>query len=43
MKSVNWCQYGWGVTLLSNKPNLDCVRAGTRLSLVLLCGVQYED
>ena len=32
-----------GVTLLSNKPNLDCVRARTRLSLVLLCGAKYED
>ena len=32
-----------GVTLLSNKPNLECVRAGTRLSLVLLCGAKYED
>ena len=32
-----------GGTLLSNKPNLECVRAGTRLNLVLLCGVKYED
>ena len=32
-----------GVTLLSNKPNLECKCARTRLSLVLLCGVQYEN
>ena len=38
-KSVNM----GGVTLLNNQPNLECVRAGTRLSLVLLCGAKYED
>ena len=32
-----------GVTLLSNKPNLECKRVRTRLSLVLLCGVKDED
>ena len=32
-----------GVTLLSNKPNLECKQGRTRLSLVLLCGVKYED
>ena len=32
-----------GVTLLSNKTNLDCKQARTRLSLVLLCGAKYED
>ena len=32
-----------GVTLLSNRPNLECKQARTRLSLVLLCGVKYED
>ena len=32
-----------GVTLLSNKPNLECKQARTRLSLVLLCGVKDED
>ena len=37
-KSVNM-----GVTLLSNKPNLECKCGRARLSLVLLCGVQYEN
>ena len=32
-----------GVTLLSNKPNLEYKQGRTRLSLVLLCGVKYED
>ena len=32
-----------GATLLSNKPNLECKVNRTRLSLVLLCGVQDED
>ena len=32
-----------GVTLLSNQPNLECKQDRTRLSLVLLCGVKYED
>ena len=38
-KSVNM----GGITLLSNQPNLECVRVGTRLGLVLLCGAKYED
>ena len=38
-KSVNM----GGVTLLSNQSNLDCKQIRTRLSLVLLCGVKYED
>ena len=32
-----------GVTLLSNKPNLECKQGRTRLRLVLLCGVKDED
>ena len=32
-----------GVTLLSNRPNLECKQARTRLSLVLLCGAKHED
>ena len=32
-----------GVTLLSNKPNLECKQARTRLSLALLCGVKDEN
>ena len=32
-----------GVTLLSNKPNLECKYGRARLSLVLLCGVKYEN
>ena len=31
-----------GVTLLSNKPNLECKQGRTRLGLVLLCGAKYE-
>ena len=37
-KSVNM-----GVSLLSNKPNLECKCGRARLSLVLLRGVQYEN
>ena len=32
-----------GVTLLSNETSLECMRARTRLILVLLCGVNDED
>ena len=39
----NSVNMGGGVTLLSNKPNLEYKQGRTRLSLVLLCGVQYED
>ena len=32
-----------GVTLLSKEPSLECMRARTRLSLVLLCGAKHEN